>query len=204
MKQSVTITLPDWTAEFLQGKATHFPDPEERMRLAIELSRWNVERGTGGPFGAAVFEEESGRLVAVGVNRVVPLNCSTAHAEVLALSMAQAKLDQFDLGAPGLPAHELVTSSQPCAMCFGASIWSGIRRMVYGATANDVESLVGFDEGPLPSDWKQQMTARGIEVVGEMLRDEAREVLALYSQKQGVVYNGRQASIVDGDVRAEG
>ena len=59
------------------------------MALAIELSRQNVDRGGGGPFGAAVFDRDSGRLVAAGVNRVVPQSCSVTHAEMVVIMIAQ-------------------------------------------------------------------------------------------------------------------
>ena len=64
-------------------------DREDRMRLAIRLASENVARGTGGPFGAAVIERDTGRVVSVGVNVVVPSGCSLAHAEAMALALAQ-------------------------------------------------------------------------------------------------------------------
>ncbi|HET8898039.1 MAG TPA: nucleoside deaminase, partial [Rhodanobacteraceae bacterium] len=64
---------------------------ESRIALAIELSRQNVLHGTGGPFGAVVFDD-AGRVVAAGVNRVMPQHCSVAHAEMMAYMAAQARL----------------------------------------------------------------------------------------------------------------
>jgi hypothetical protein len=58
------VHYPSWVAPFVDWEAEH-PTPEDRMRVAIDLARQNVEHGTGGPFGAAVFERESGRLVSV-------------------------------------------------------------------------------------------------------------------------------------------
>ncbi|MCK7474293.1 MAG: hypothetical protein MZV49_13640 [Rhodopseudomonas palustris] len=43
-----------------------------------------------------------------------------------------------------------MTSSQPCLMCLGATLWSGVTRLTYGAAAADVTAILGFDEGPLP------------------------------------------------------
>ena len=102
------------------------------MRLAIAVSRENVERGTGGPFGAAVFEA-SGRLVAVGMNSVVRLNNCALHGEMMAFMMAQQRVGSFTLTAPQLPVHELFTSCEPCAMFLGASLCAGVQRVVYGA-----------------------------------------------------------------------
>ncbi|MCU0236923.1 MAG: nucleoside deaminase [Acidobacteria bacterium] len=187
----VTLTLPPWLDEMLTGNEIFIPDPEARMRWVIGLSRLNVEHRTGGPFAAAVFERESGRLLGAGVNRVEPLNLSSAHAEIMAFSFAQQKLKTFDLDSAGA-GGELVTSSQPCLMCLGATLWSGVTRLTYGAIAADVTGTLGFDEGPLPRDWPLELNKRGITVVGEYLRAEATAVLELYRQGQGTVYNGRR------------
>ena len=188
---SVTLTLPLWLDEMLAGKELFLPDPEARMRWVIGLSRLNVERRSGGPFAAAVFERETGRLLGAGVNRVEPLNLSPAHAEIMACAFAQKRMKTFDLDsfAPGC---ELVSSSQPCLMCLGATLWSGVTRLTYGASAADVTGTLGFDEGPLPRDWQNELNKRGITVAGEFLRAEAIVVLELYRQGQGTVYNSRQ------------
>src|SRR5207244_9485871 len=99
---SIQIAYPDWTDSVVDWDRRYGTN-EDRMRLAIALSRANVERGTGGPFGAAIFESESGRLVAVGINSVVRLNNCTLHAEMVAFMMAQQRVGSFTLGAPGLP-----------------------------------------------------------------------------------------------------
>ena len=93
--------LPSWLKEFFAEHSEALLSDSERMKFAIELARQNVINGTGGPFGAAVFERSSGNLVAVGVNLVVQSNCSHAHAEMLALAIAEhrhvelAPLDVF-------------------------------------------------------------------------------------------------------------
>jgi len=161
------------------------------MRLVVEWARLNVEQGTGGPFGAGVFDMDSGRLIAAGVNRVVQLNDSTAHAEMLAIAGAQQSLSSFDLGSAGLPRCELVTSCEPCAMCFGAIPWSGIRSLVCGATAADAQRI-GFDEGPRHPDWIAQLEMREIRVMSGVCRSDAARVLADYHAGNGLIYNGRR------------
>ena len=188
---SVTLNLPEWLNQLLSGKALRLPDPEARMRWVIELSRLNVENASGGPFAAAVFERETGRLLGAGVNRVEPLNLSPAHAEIVAIAFAQEMTKTFDLNSFGA-GSELLTSSQPCLMCLGAVLWSGVTRLTYGAAVADVTGTLGFDEGPLPRDWPGELNKRGITVVGEYLRAEAAAVLDLYRQGQGTVYNGRR------------
>ena len=194
LTSQLTLSLPNWVNDFVQARGERFPALEARMQLAIDLARENVTRSMGGPFGAAIFERDTGRLVAVGVNGVVSQNCLAAHAELMALMLAQQKLRTFDLGAASFPAHELVTSAQMCAMCYGATCWAGVRRVVIGATARDTEELTGFDEGPIPTDWEAQLERRGIVVVQGVLREQAREVLQLYGETGGVIYNGRSGA----------
>jgi len=190
-KVELILRLPDWVGTSLAHQPERFPSALERMHLALALARENVERGTGGPFGAAVFEAEKGRLLAVGVNLVVAARCSILHAEVVALMLAQQRLGRFDLGGEGLPPCELVTSAEPCAMCFGALLWSGVRRLVCAAREEDVRA-VGFDEGPKPDDWPGELERRGITVVRDVCREEAVAVLKAYAVEGGLVYNPRQ------------
>jgi len=158
------------------------------MALVIEAARMNVARGDGGPFAAGVFERDSGRLVALGVNMVATAGLSILHAEMMALSLAQKTVETFDLAAPGLPAHDLVASAAPCAMCLGAVPWSGVTRLIVGARGEDVEA-VGFDEGAKPADWTEGLKARGIEVLTDVLRTEAAAVLKDYAAAGGEIYN---------------
>jgi tRNA(Arg) A34 adenosine deaminase TadA len=184
---SVVASCPAWLEGAVEWDR-RFPGVEDRMRLAIQLSRQNVLRHTGGPFGAAVFESESGALVAAGVNSVTRLHNSVLHAETLALMLAQQRVGSFTLSGPGLPSHELVTSCEPCAMCLGAAFWSGVRRLVYGANRADATAL-SFDEGPVFPESYAYLEERGISVVRDVLREEAAAVLELYRATGGPIYN---------------
>ena len=183
----VRIDYPDWVNTLVDWEQA-YPTDEERMRLAISVARENVERGTGGPFGAAIFEA-SGRLVAVGMNSVVRLNNCTLHGEMMAFMMAQHRVGSFTLNAPHLPVHELFTSCEPCAMCLGTTLWSGVQRVVYGATREDASRL-NFEEGPVFPESYEYLEKRGIRFVRKVLRDEARMVLEMYRAKGGKIYNG--------------
>ncbi len=187
----VTLDLPSWVEEFLEDPDRSYPTEEDRMRLVIELSRLNVARGTGGPFGAGVFDLSTNRLIAPGVNLVTTTNLSTAHAEIVALMIAQQVVGDFDLGAPGRPPFELVASTEPCAQCFGSVPWSGVRRLVCGARDEDARGI-GFDEGPKMPDWTSALEERGISVMRDVCRDEAAAVLRNYAESGGVIYNARQ------------
>jgi tRNA(Arg) A34 adenosine deaminase TadA len=188
MLQEICIALPGWVPVVLGAHARPLASVEERMRLAIALARANVEHGTGGPFGAAVFERESGLLLSVGVNCVVRERCSAAHAEILALALAQRRLETYTLSVAPRPV-QLVSSVEPCAMCLGAIGWSGIVEVVTGATDADARR-VGFDEGAKPRRWQQALTARGIRVRTRVLRSAAREIIEQYAQAGGPIYNG--------------
>jgi tRNA(Arg) A34 adenosine deaminase TadA len=184
------IGLPEWMSDVIPPSDYLFDSIEERMQLAIELSRMNVSKSTGGPFGAAVFEIGTGRLVAPGVNIVLSSGWSGGHGEVVALAIAQKLAGTHDLGGSGMPALELVTSTEPCAMCMGATVWSGVKRLVCGARDEDARS-VGFDEGPKPVGWVNDLESRGISVIRDVMRKEARSVLQDYVAEGGILYNGR-------------
>ncbi len=177
--------LPAWLAD--TGKLDGiYAGKDAQIALAIDLARRNVEHATGGPFGAAIFNED-GWMVAVGVNRVEPLQVSLAHAEIVALVGAQRSLGRARLNEDGRR-YTLATSAQPCCQCYGAIIWAGIDELLIGARSEDTESLAGFDEGPLPEDWIGALTRRGIHVERDLRRDAACAVLAAYAAGGGERY----------------
>lgn len=188
LPREIRVPLPDWVSDTIDVRRSYNSD-EERMALAVGLARENVRRATGGPFGAAVFEAESGLLVAAGVNRVVPLNNSVLHAEIVAIMAAQSRLGVYSLAAEGLPGHALYTSCEPCAMCLGAIQWSGVKRVIWAATREDAGRLQ-FDEGPVFRASYMYLSARGIHFSAGPLRQEARAVLADYAKRGGEIYNG--------------
>jgi tRNA(Arg) A34 adenosine deaminase TadA len=181
----IRLSLPHWMAEFA-GIDGIYPTDTDKMGLAIELSQRNVVGDQGGPFGAALFDDE-GRLVGLGVNQVVPQNCSAAHAEMMAYMSAQQALGRFRLDEDG-GRYTLATSSQPCCQCYGATFWSGISELLIGARGEDVESLTEFDEGPLPEDWVGELERRGIAVRRDILREDACAVLRMYTERGGRMY----------------
>lgn len=189
------LDLPDWIHAERQQLPPRIPRLEDRMAAVLRFARLNTEHQSGGPFAAGVFERDSGRLIVIGVNRVVPLNCSSAHAEIMALSLAQQFLGVYDLGGAGLPAHQLVVNWSPCAMCFGAVLWSGIRSLVIAGSDREMMDITGFDEGPMPGNWRQELADRGIELVEGLMREEALEGFRDFALTNPVVYNGRQGCI---------
>ena len=181
----VHLTLPAWIHDQIDLDR-RYPGDEAKVALAIELSRLNVDHASGGPFGAVVFGPDD-KVIAAGVNRVMPHSTSLAHAENMAYMLAQQRLQTPRLNDVLSPIT-LATSSQPCCQCYGATIWAGIDRLLIGARASDVESLTCFDEGPLPENWIAALEQRGIQVRCDILREQACSVLAAYGQANGAHY----------------
>ncbi|MCI5157540.1 MAG: nucleoside deaminase [Candidatus Electrothrix sp. AUS1_2] len=119
------------------------------------------------------------------------LICSSAHAEIVALSLAQKLLGVYDLGADDLPPYQLVVNWRPCSMCFGAVLWSGIRSLIIAGSGAELEDMTGFDEGPLHPSWRSELMRRSIEVRENILRQEAVAVFEEFSTAGGFVYNAR-------------
>jgi tRNA(Arg) A34 adenosine deaminase TadA len=180
------IELPAWVGPFLEDWQEPLATINQRMQLAIALSGENVRQQTGGPFAAVVVNEETGELVSVGMNLVTTAGLSVAHAEIVALSLAQSAIGEWNLSHSGR--LQLVTTCEPCAMCFGAVPWSGVKSLICGARKKDAEAA-GFDEGDKPDHWVRSLQRRGIVVQCSVLRADAAAVLASYSDDGGAIYN---------------
>lgn len=181
---------PAWLSEWRTNLGSRrLRDADEQVACANQLARLNVMHKSGGPFGAIVVDTLSGELLGCGVNCVLSQG-SLFHAETVAVWDAQRCRGSYDLGARLELSCTLAVSSAPCVMCLGAIMWSGIRVLVTGATSADVESITGFDEGPLPPGLQAEFNKRGIHWVPEVLREECCEVLRLYRESGGEIYNG--------------
>lgn len=190
--ETIQFSLPNWLLDFAKDISI-IKDVEDRMNFVIESSHKNVKENTGGPFAAAIFELGSGKLISLGVNLVTTQGSSILHAEMVAIAIAQKKLGTYDLGGESIAKHELVTSTEPCAMCFGAIPWSGVHQIVTGAKDKDARSI-GFDEGPKVKDWREALAVRKIAVISDIEGDKARQVLDEYSKSGKKIYNSREAS----------
>ena len=134
------------------------------MARAIELSIEGVQSGRGGPFGAVIVKD--GEILGEGANQVTSTKDPTAHAEMLAIRMACAKLGSFELKN-----CELYTSCEPCPMCFGAIYWARLARVYFANTAEDA-AQIGFDDSLIYSELRQAHAHRRIPVI-QMMREEA-------------------------------
>ncbi|WP_352302121.1 nucleoside deaminase [Kineosporia sp. NBRC 101731] len=191
---SFSVSLPDWVAGEIRDVPAHLPTAQERMALVHRLADRNHREGSGGPFAALVAERDTGRVLAVGVNVVLLSGLSSVHAEVVALSLAQQVAGNWDLGAAGRPATELVVNWRPCTMCLGATLWSGVGHLVIAGEGPECEQLTGFDEGPVREDWRDQFAARGLTIESDVLRDGAIRTFGEYGSGSPLVYNARQGN----------
>ena len=87
----ITLNLPPWISPFVTNRGSKLDTIELRMQFVIELARQNLKNSTGGPFGAGIFDRANNKLLSVGVNCVTAENCCVAHAEIMAIMMAQKK-----------------------------------------------------------------------------------------------------------------
>jgi len=118
--------------------APETPQDHAFLIQAIELSRRALEDEGKTPFGALVVID--GDLIATGTSSVVELHDPSAHAEVMALRTAGAKL-----GRHLMEDAVMYSSSEPCPMCLVACYWARIPRLVYAATSRDV-AVNGFED----------------------------------------------------------
>ena len=191
-----SVTLPEWVADEVAG--ADLSTDEAKMALVNRLARRNFQEKTGGPFAALVVSD--GRLVSAGVNLVLASGLSSSHAEVVALALAQTAVGNWDLGADGAK-RELIVNWRPCVQCYGATMWSGVTRLVVAGDGPELEQLTKFDEGPMVADWAAQFEARGISVTQDVLREEALDVYRSYGEYVAAgdvtVYNGRGAGPIE-------
>ncbi len=143
------------------------------MMKAIALSLQNIEAG-GGPFGAVVVKGDE--IVGVGINRVTANNDPTAHAEVMAIRDAAARLERFDLSD-----CVIYTSCEPCPMCLGAIYWARIKKVYYGNTKQEA-ARIGFDDGFIYEELAKPLNDRVIAFV-QLLPEEAVQAFELWAQK---------------------
>ena len=178
-----SIAMPPWLEKLeAENVGRVIAGDEAKIRFVVELAEQNVRHETGGPFAAAIFESGTDRLIAVGVNVVVPAKQSWAHAEMTVFAHAQNQLDKASLKG-----CVLASSCEPCAMCSGATLWSGVEKLIYGAPRKAAEEI-GFDEGYKGMFWRSATKHRGIQVIGPLLGKEAFKPFDLYRQKNGKIY----------------
>lgn len=144
------------------------------MARAIELAIENARSGRGGPFGAVIGK--GGTIISEGTNNVTATNDPTAHAEIVAIRAACAKLGLFQLNG-----FDLYASCEPCPMCLGAIYWVRPARVYFAGTAADA-SRVGFDDSFIYRELPLPPQQRSIPMV-QMMREQALEAFRVWEEK---------------------
>ena len=144
------------------------------MAQAIALSKLAVEHGNE-PFGAVLVKD--GEVVYTNENQIYTRHDPTFHGEF-------GLIRRFceETGITDLREYTLYSSCEPCFMCSGAMVWVKLGRLVYGASNDDLETILGnegcncskmvFDN----SFWKPEVTAG-------VLQEESLEILKAYFAK---------------------
>ena len=159
---------------------------KETIKKIIAKAKINTEKGFG-PFMAAIYDEE-GNLIAEASNSVVNDGCSNNHAEINAIKIAEKNLKTYDLSKYNL---RIYVTAEPCMMCLGAILWSGIKKICYSVSTDDVEKITGFDEGIKPN-WIEEFEKRGIEVFGGIEVNEGKELLFDYVKLNKEIYKPKR------------
>ena len=136
-----------------------------------------------GPFVAAVYDDK-GNLIVKVANSVVNENCSNNHAEMNAIKAAQQKYGTYNLAPYNL---SLYVTAEPCMMCIGGIMWSGIKSVYYGVPSESVEKITGFDEGFKPK-WFEEFKKRGILVYGNIEPEIGEKALKQYVKEGKKIY----------------
>lgn len=151
------------------------------LQLQQELPSY-IANGSG-PFLAAIYDEQ-GNLIAKEANSVINEGCSHNHAEMNAIKAAEKALQTYDLSTHNL---SLYVTAEPCMMCLGGIMWSGIKAVYYGVPSERVEQITGFDEGFKP-DWFNEFAKRGIIAYGNIATKAGEKVLKDYVAGGRTVY----------------
>ena len=155
------------------------PWDKEMLALALQQAEQGSDAGEGGPFGAVVASAD-GQVLAAEHNQVLLSKDPTAHAEIMAIRAACAKIDNHDLQG-----CTLYTSCEPCPMCLAAIIWANIERVVYGCTRADA-SAIGFRDENIYDFFVGCGTLTV--TMQELNRTECQQVFNKYQKTQGKLY----------------
>ena len=157
------------------------------MQRALELSHQGMTNGHGGPFGCVIVKD--GIVVGEAHNEVLSSNDPTAHAELLAVRRASAKLQTFNLGG-----CELYTNGAPCCMCMSSMLWARVDRAYYVLSMDDSRSI-GLGDEPFYEELARPLEQRQIipMIQEPELRQEARAIYS-FGRRSRTRYSSERAS----------
>jgi tRNA(Arg) A34 adenosine deaminase TadA len=148
---------------------------DEFMRLAIEKAKEGIRKGQT-PFGACIVKDSD--VVSCAHNTVWRGNDVTCHAEINAIRMACKKLNTVDLSG-----CVIYTTTEPCPMCFGASHWARISKIVYGSSIEDSKQY-GFNELVVTNKEMKSLGKTSVELVGGFARDECLQLFKMWNRRK--------------------
>jgi guanine deaminase len=151
------------------------------MRRVLELAQLGMDTGHGGPFGSVIVK--NGEIVGEAHNEVLSSNDPTAHAELLAVRRASAKLKSFNLSG-----CELYTNGAPCCMCMSSMLWARLDRAYYALSMDDSRDI-GLGDEPFYEELARPLNSRQIipMVQNVDLAGEARAVYEAWVSKPNKV-----------------
>ena len=172
-------------AKAISNEKINLTKLENAKKIILQLQKElddHISNGSG-PFLAAVIDE-NGKIISKTSNTVISEGCSNNHAEMNAIKMAQKKLGTYDLSKYNL---SLYITSEPCMMCAGGIMWSGIKTVYYGVPSQKVERITKLDEGFKPN-WLQEFKKRDITVYGNIEPKEGEKILHRYVDSGKTIY----------------
>ena len=147
---------------------------EYYMSKAIELSKSAVDHGNE-PFGAVLVKDDE--IVFTNENQIYTMHDPTFHGEAGLIRRFCA-----ETGITDLSDYTMYSSCEPCFMCSGAMVWTKLGRLVYAASNDDLEEILG-NKGCNCSDMVFQNSFWQPKVTSGVLREEALEILKMYFTK---------------------
>jgi len=179
------MSKQDYYNDIISNEPVDILKVQKAGKIIAELQKEmkNYTDKGAGPFLAAIYDEAD-NLVIKTSNSVINDSCSHNHAEVNAIKEVEKMYGTYDLSKYNL---SLYITAEPCMMCIGAIMWSGIKQVYYGIPSKTVENITGFDEGFKP-DWLDEFRKRGITVYGNIAPELGEQALKEYISSGNKVY----------------
>ena len=158
----------------------------KKIMLNVQAKTADGIKNGKGPFYAEIYDK-NGNLIIGASNSVVEDKCCLYHAEINTIKKAHEKFKEYSLAPEDLTIY---VNAEPCIMCAGAIMWSGIKTIYFGVPSSKVEKITGFDEGYKPN-WIKEFKKRGITVYGNIEAQAGEKVLKEYVKSGKEIYKPR-------------
>lgn len=180
------LSVSDLQAMNIHANAPISKSDLEKAKTILRHIHTKTEEGIKngkGPFYAEIYDKD-GRFISAASNSVVEDQCSLYHAEMNTIKKAHEKYADYNLAPKDLTIY---VNAEPCIMCAGGIMWSGIKTVYYSVSSKDVEQITGFDEGFKPN-WIAEFKKRGITVYGNIESEMGKKVLSSYVKEGKEIY----------------